>query len=104
MAARFLLFLLVICGPAMAHEVPPDPAMPGHVWAYNAYCCSDEDCQPATPGEVQRAPGGWMVGGTLIPDGDKRIRPSGDTRFHPCKEMVRKDRAWRCLYVPGAGG
>jgi len=94
----FLMALLLMASLALAHEASTG-------WKYDAYCCNERDCRQALPGEVQFTPRGWMIDGEVIPEGDERIRPSGDRMIHVCKEMQpHYDRKWRCLYLPKAEG
>lgn len=83
-------------GQARGHEAPSG-------WAYDAACCSGQDCRPAAPGEVTSGPGGFRIGptGELIPFASSKVRPSGDGALHRCSVGGEAAGATLCLYVPG---
>lgn len=92
--ARAFLALLVVAGPAAAHE-----------W-YPPACCTGKDCKPYPAENVKRTPDGWLLhDGTVIPF--DVTRPSQDHQFHRCDMTNGKIRVMNhqpCFFAPGAQG
>lgn len=106
----------IVIGWTVASALWLSAAMPdlAHAHSYYHYgCCSDNDCRPLAWEWVKTTPEGYLVWepgaetATLIPFGDKRIRPTPaeDTqqRFHICTEGGRAGARVICLYVPTGG-
>jgi len=73
----------------------------GMSW-YDFDCCNDEDCRPASDGEVVETTDGWLYTptGRVVKEGDNAYRDSKDEQFHVCTNFT----GWlRCLYVPPMG-
>ncbi len=68
-------------------------AASAHSW-YDQGCCSDQDCHPIPPDQVQMTPAGYRVNGTVVPYSS--ARPSLDRDFHICIYAGQV----RCLYAP----
>lgn len=104
-----ILALLLLAGAARAHQAPTG-------WQYDDACCSGRDCAEVAPPSVTPAgleflvvPGGHPAA-TLarrplriaVPHDDRRIRASGDDRWHLC--LTLDGRAYvLCVYRPAAG-
>lgn len=90
-AAAFVVAAgLALIAPAGAHDgYPPE-------------CCSDQDCRPALPGEIELLRDGRYH---VVPTGETfarwQVRPSFDSRFHRCL-YDRSNPASRtfCVLVP----
>jgi hypothetical protein len=87
-----VLAVLALAGSALAHgRYPPE-------------CCSDHDCRPALPGEIEMMPDGRFL---VVPTGEiftrSQVRPSFDGHFHRCLYDPSKavSRTF-CVLVPGA--
>ena len=68
-----------------------------HSW-YDLDCCSDEDCRPAKPGEIEATPEGVEALGVLFPEGDPRLRWSEDGDYHICISIYSGEIL--CVYRP----
>lgn len=64
-------------------------------WIYPPGCCNGTDCRPE---QIVTTPKGFLVPAlnVTIPYGDGRIRPSGDSETHVCRD----DWSVFCLYIP----
>ena len=82
--------------PASAHE-----AMSG--WEYPIECCSGTDCYEIGAADFETIDTGYRIkaSGELIAWGDKRVRASGDGRFHRCSYGGKPEAATICFFVPG---
>lgn len=84
---------LLAAGTAAAHDgYPPE-------------CCSDHDCRPAAPDEVEvQADGRYRVVPTNEVFARWQVRPSFDGRFHRClyDRSNARSRTF-CLLVPAHG-
>ena len=109
---RIRAHLLFAVAASMVLALTVKPAAP-HEW-YDPACCSGRDCAAAPVGSVTAVDGGWQIiilagehpmvksnFSTIVPYGDKRVRPSRDQNFHPC---ISEERHLLCLYVPEAQG
>ena len=108
-AAAILAAIAALTLPAAAHQAPSG-------FAYDASCCSGQDCAPVPNDAIREAPGGYAVrirpgshpfvpeGSSpleaFVPHGDSRIRPSGDGGKHAC---VSPSRYVLCVYLPPSG-
>jgi hypothetical protein len=72
---------------------------PAHM-AYDPWCCSERDCEPAPAAKIQRVPGGFMV--TVKPGEDPQFFPETGRRVsddgvpHVC---ITPSGERRCVYV-----
>lgn len=104
-----LLALLVIHAIARAHQAPSG-------WHYDPECCSGRDCAEVAPPAVTPAgleflvvPGGHPAATLarrplriVVAHDDRRIRASGDDRWHLC--LTLDGRAYvLCVYRPPMG-
>ncbi len=92
MRAILAAILLLTASTAQAHDAPSG-------WAYEAACCSNMDCGPVPSEQVQDLGGGRYRYGGLTFEGSA-IRPSRDSKFHACIQVVPgMPRRPLCLYV-----
>lgn len=112
-----MAMLVALAWAARSHQAPSG-------WEYDRHaCCHGDDCHHAPPHAVREMSGGWLVtlhagehprvkSGSVqffVPYGDPRIKPSGDSMFHPClfpfelNETARGGFTLLCLYVPPGG-
>lgn len=98
MRLETLIAVLLLAGPAFAHDAPTG-------WAYDTACCSGRDCAQAMSGAVRETPRGYELqstGETVIYR-DTRIRQSKDEFFHECHVGGDPKARLLCLYVPNKG-
>ena len=109
---------LAVASVALAQPRPDrDHAAPDH-W-YAGWCCNQNDCRPAEPGEIRWTPRGWLhvPSGSIVPE-DRVLSipdhaPEADkTMMHPCLVdhdlyqdgvLVAPKGGLRCLYKGEAG-
>ncbi|GGC60012.1 hypothetical protein [Chelatococcus reniformis] len=97
MVQRLIMAVLALCAvlPARAHEAPSG-------WTYGYECCSGTDCYQISSDDIEVVPGGWRIkaSGETIPASDRRVKPSGDGRFHRCSLGGIPTAGTICLYIP----
>jgi hypothetical protein len=80
---------------AEAHQAPSG-------WEYPPGCCNGakNECHPAVILETDK---GYVVveASVLVPFGDARIKPSGDSEWHVC-DTFNPNYGWsvHCVYIP----
>ena len=99
---------IITFGNELESQAPDEQTAYAHVaptgWAYDTYCCSDEDCAPIPKEWVSVTPQGFIVsapGGPATLFKFDTVRQSGDSEYHGC--IMPGASAWRCLYVPEFG-
>lgn len=88
---RGLCVVTAVSGPVVAHGLyPPE-------------CCSDKDCRPALPNEIEMLSDGRF---RVLPTGEtftrSQVRPSFDGNFHRCLyDPSNPESRTFCVLVPG---
>jgi hypothetical protein len=79
---------------AHAHNAP-------NGWAYDAICCSNQDCAPAPSGAVHETNDGYLIvaTGEMVARWD--AKRSQDEDFHICRSQT--SGRLLCLYAPVKG-
>lgn len=92
-----------------AHDALPTAAQPLG-WSYPLACCSGYDCREVGEGSasavrVHERGAHYVISttGEVIPETDRRVKPSPDGVFHWCSKGGRDDSATICLFVPPKG-
>jgi hypothetical protein len=92
----FLLSTILAVKMVPAHEAPSG-------WEYPWYCCSNKDCHPAQPGDIQEGPSGYTLTttGEVVPYDDRRVKTSPDGVYHVCQQDGDFDHGRiLCLFSP----
>lgn len=108
-------FLLAFADMVLSAErLHPDKKSAYHWWSYA--CCDEDDCGPATEGQVKVTDKGYIV---TTPDGEKHLLHWKDTRIkkkpadnpyaydgkhHVCQDTNYSGWYVRCLYPAFQGG
>jgi hypothetical protein len=94
------LVAVAIAPAALLYSSPTGRA---HEW-YPLACCSGIDCGPASPGEIEFTPKGWLVVPTHELISFEKAQVSPDGRFHRCTMKAHDPTSkTRCLFVPAQG-
>jgi len=93
---RVIALALCFAVPASAHE-----AMSG--WEYPIKCCSGTDCYEIGAADFETTDAGYRIkaSGETLEWTDRRIKPSGDGRWHRCSYGGAKTALTICFFVPG---
>jgi hypothetical protein len=83
-----------LMGPAHAHDGPMG-------WAYDAACCSGQDCAPLPENSVIERPDGYLLKETGELIEKAKARQGQDESYHLCRSVYSK--TIYCIYLPIRG-